>query len=130
VRLFSTILRKEADAFYLVTPAEKMRIHVDDAPFMAVLLEVWGSGRDQRLQFTTNVGDTVIADGEHCIRIAFAPETKEPAPYLHVRSALEARISRNVFYQLADIAVPGEGTLADRLGVWSEGRFFPLESPP
>ena len=128
--MFSTILRKEADAFYLVTPAEKMRIRVDDAPFMAVLLEVGGEGRDQRLQFTTNVGDTVIADGEHRIRVEFARETEEPAPYLHVRSGLEARISRNVFYQMADIAVPGEGILADRLGVWSEGRFFPLESPP
>ena len=130
VRLFSTILRKEADAFYLVTPAEKMRIRVDDAPFMAVLLEVGGAGRDQRLQFTTNVGDAVIADGEHCIRVEFARETEEPAPYLHVRSGLEARINRSVFYQMADIAVPGEGNLADRLGVWSEGRFFPLESPP
>jgi uncharacterized protein len=47
-----------------------------------------------------------------------------------VRSGLEARINRNVFYQMADIAVPGEGNLADRLGVWSEGRFFQLESPP
>jgi hypothetical protein len=78
------------------------------------------------LQFTTNVGDTVIADGEHCIRVEFACETEEPAPYLHVRSGLEARISRNVFYQLAELAVPGDDAFADRLGVWSAGQFFPL----
>jgi uncharacterized protein len=128
VRLFSTILRKEMDGFYLVTPAEKMRIRVDDAPFLAVLLEVEGAGLDQRLQFTTNVGDTVIADSEHRIRVEVANGTEEPAPYIHVRSGLEARISRNVFYQLAEIAVSGEGEVADRLGVWSAGQFFPLGS--
>jgi hypothetical protein len=129
VRLFSTIMRKEVDGFYLVTPAEKMRIRVDDAPFLAVLLEVQGMGPDQRLQFTTDVGDTVIAGSEHRLRVELAGETEEPAPYIHVRSGLEARISRNVFYQLAEIAVPDEGEFADRLGVWSEGQFFPLGSP-
>src|SRR5690348_12756812 len=119
VRLFSTILRRDTDGYYLVTPAEKMRIQVDDAPFLAVLLEARGSGHEQRLVFTTNVGDEVIADEEHPIRVVCAADTGEPAPYIHVRGGLEARISRAVFYQLADIAVPGQQD--SELGVWSAG---------
>jgi hypothetical protein len=129
VRLFSTILRKEPDGFYLVTPAEKMRIRVEDVPFMAVLLDVQGRETGQQLLFTTNVGDTVTADDEHGILVELAHDTGEPAPYIHVRAGLEARIARNVFYQLVEIAVPGEGALADQLGVWSRGRFFPLGKP-
>jgi hypothetical protein len=124
VRLFSTILRRDADEYYLVTPGEKMRIRVEDVPFLAVLLDVRGSGRNQQLVFTTNVGDEAIADAGHRIRVESAPETGEPAPYIHVRSGLEARISRSVFYQLADIAVPGEHD--GELGVWSAGVFFPI----
>ena len=126
VRLFSTILRKDPDGFHLVTPGEKMRIRVDDAPFLAVLLRVDGEGENQRLIFTTNVGDETVAGAANPIRVETNTETGEPAPYVHVRRGLEARISRNVFYQLADIAVPGTGAYAGQLGVWSEGRFFPL----
>lgn len=124
VRLFSTILRKEPDGFHLVTPVEKMRIAVEDVPFLAVLLDVRGSGREQRLIFTTNVGDQVWADGEHSMRVQQSSEG--PMPYIHVRSGLEARISRSVFYQLADMAVPGDGEYRGQLGVWSSGLFFPL----
>ena len=128
VRLFSTILRKDADGYYLVTPAEKMRIRVDDAPFVAVLLRSEGEGRDQRLVFTTNVGDDTIAGAENPIRVETDAATGEPSPYVHVRRGLEARISRNVFYQLADMAVAGEGEHRGKLGVWSEGKFFLLGS--
>ncbi|MDE1984929.1 MAG: DUF1285 domain-containing protein [Alphaproteobacteria bacterium] len=126
VRLFSTILRKDEDGFHLVTPAEKLRIKVDDAPFLAVLLHSEGEGEDQRLTFTTNVGDEAVAGPEHIIRVNTDPVTQEPAPYLHVRSGLEAKIARAVFYQLADLAVPGDGADRDVLGVWSGGVFFPL----
>jgi hypothetical protein len=129
VRLFSTILRKDPDGFHLVTPAEKMRITVEDAPFIAVLLDVAGSGRDQRLRFTTNVGDEVVANVQNPLRVETNPDTHEPAPYVHVRRGLEARLARPVFYQLADLAVPGEGRHAGFLGVWSEGVFFPIGRP-
>jgi uncharacterized protein len=123
VRLFSTILRKDPDGFHLVTPAEKMRIEVEDAPFMAVLMRAEGEGRAQRLVFTTNVGDETVAGPDNPIRVETNPDTEEPAPYVHVRGGLEARISRSVFYQLADMAVPGERGV---LGVWSGGKFFAL----
>ena len=124
VRLFSTILRKDDDGFHLVTPAEKLRIKVDDAPFVAVLLQAEGEGAGQRLIFTTNVGDEAVAGPLHPIRVETDPVTQEPAPYLHVRGGLEAKIARAVFYQLADLAVPDAHR--DHLGVWSCGAFFPL----
>jgi len=125
VRLFSTLLRKDPDGFHLVTPAEKMRITVGDAPFMAVLLRVEGEGKDRRLIFTTNVGDETVAGPDNPIRVETDSETGEPAPYVHVRRGLEAKISRAVFYQLADLAVPSAAE-AGVLGVWSEGAFFAL----
>ena len=126
VRLFSTILRKDPDGYYLVTPAEKMKITVEDAPFMAVLLRTEGEGRDQNLVFTTNVGDETVAGADNPIRVVTDPGTQAPLPYLHVRRGLEAKIARPVFYQLADLAVPGEDGV---LGVWSRGVFFPLGTP-
>jgi hypothetical protein len=71
----------------------------------------------------------VVAGAENPIRVETDPETDEPAPYVHVRKGLEARISRAVFYQLADLAVPGEGEHAGYLGVWSGGYFFRLGRP-
>ncbi|MGH6872235.1 MAG: DUF1285 domain-containing protein [Rhizomicrobium sp.] len=129
VRLFSTILRKDGGDYVLVTPGEKMRIRVEDVPFLAVLLHVEGAGRSQRLIFTTNVGDETVAGADNPIRVETNPQTLEPAPYVHVRRGLEARIARAVFYQLADMAVPGEGACAGQLGVWSEGAFFSLGRP-
>jgi uncharacterized protein len=125
VRLFSTILRKDPDGYVLVTPGEKMRIRVEDAPFLAVLLRE----DEGRLIFTTNVGDETVAGPDNPIRVETHPDTGEPAPYVHVRRGLEARISRTVFYQLADMAVPGEDKYAGQLGVWSGGMFFALGRP-
>jgi hypothetical protein len=126
VRLFSTILRKDGDDYVLVTPAEKMRITVEDVPFTAVLMDTEGEGRQQRLIFTTNVGDVTVAGADNPIRVETDPVSEEPAPYVHVRRGLEARIARAVFYQLADLAVPGESGM---LGVWSGGVFFPIGRP-
>ena len=126
VRLFSTILRKDPDGFVLVTPAEKMRIVVEDAPFLAVLMDVRGEGRNQTLAFTTNVGDETVAGPDNPIRVEIDPKTEEPAPYVHVRKGLEARLSSAVFYQLVDLAeLDGDGFL----GVWSGGVFFRLGRP-
>ena len=124
VRLFSTLLRKDAEGYVLVTPAEKLRITVEDAPFQAVLLDVAGEGSGQMLSFTTNVGEVTMAGTEHPLRVVIDPQSGEPSPYVHVRAGLEARLSRAVFYQLADLAVPGPQE--NMLGVWSAGHFFTL----
>ena len=123
VRLFSTILRHDEDGeHYLVTPVEKIRVEVEDAPFVATLLHVHGSGREQVLQFETNVGDMTEAGPEHFLRFDTDAATDQPAPYVHVRARLQALIARSVFYQLVDL---GE-VVGDDFGVWSHGEFFSI----
>jgi len=128
VKLFSSILRYDDDGcYYLVTPVEKWRIEVEDAPFVAVVVEVKGVGEQQVLSFTTNISNNVDADPNNRIRIEFDPVTKEPKPYIHVRSGLEALISRNVFYDLVGMAEAHSVNGKNVFGVWSAGEFFPLE---
>lgn len=118
VRLFSTILRREADGrFALVTPVEKLDIDVEDAPFVAVEVKSEGEGDSRRLAFRLNTGDPVVAGPERPLRLA-------ARPYLTVRGGLEALIARPVYYELAELAL-AEG--ATPPGLWSDGAFFPLE---
>ncbi len=127
VRLFASILRRDADGHhYLVTPVEKWRIQVDDAPFLAIWLDAAGAGRDQVLSFTTNVGDTVIAGPDHPLDVEYRAPNGEPAPYLHVRGRLRALLTRAVFLELIEL---GEERRTDRgrdYGVWSQGQYFRL----
>ena len=130
VELFSTVLERDADGVYwLITPAERGRITVDDVPFMAVALERSGDGPDQELIFRTNVGDFVTADAAHPLRIETDPATATPRPYILVRKRLEARLTRPVFYSLVDWGVEERVGGATRFGVWSKGTFFPLDPP-
>lgn len=126
VRLFSTIMRRDGDDYFLVTPVEKVGIKVDDAPFVAVAVEVQGSGEQQVLRFTSNVEDQVDAGPEHPLRFEVDPKTQEPSPYVHMRSNLEALIHRNVFYQLVELAEPQQIDGQQWLGVWSGGIFYPI----
>ncbi|HBT57064.1 MAG: proteophosphoglycan precursor [Pseudomonadales bacterium] len=127
-QLFSTILRLDQDArYYLVTPVERWAIQVDDAPFVAVRLSVSGEGEQQQLLFHTSLEDEVPLDGEHPLRVELDPQSGEPSPYIRVRANLDALISRTVFYELADLAVEAEVAGVQRIGVWSGGRFFPID---
>ena len=100
VRLFASVLRLDPDGFHLVTPVEKLKITVEDAPFIAVRVDRVG----ETLRFVTNVGDEIEAGPDHAIRVAADPQTGEPQPYLHVRRGLEAKLSRPVFYELVEMA--------------------------
>jgi hypothetical protein len=123
VRLFSTILRREPSGSYvLVTPAEKLDIEVEDAPFVAVEMKSDGEGRARNLAFRLNNDDLIVADAEH--RLHFANGNEGPHPYLHVRGGLEALVTRSVYYELAELAL-ADG--AEPPGLWSGGVFFPLE---
>ncbi|MDV3442545.1 DUF1285 domain-containing protein [Metapseudomonas otitidis] len=130
VRLFSSIIRRDGDDYFLVTPVEKVGITVEDAPFVAVSVEVSGEGERQVLRFVTHVEDEVEAGAEHPIRVVTDPVTQEPSPYVHVRANLEALIHRNVFYQLVELAVVREIDGRRWLGVWSGGEFFPIGEEP
>ncbi|HVF94343.1 MAG TPA: DUF1285 domain-containing protein [Sphingomonas sp.] len=123
VRLFSSILRREADGSYvLVTPVEKLDIVVEDVPFVAVEMKAAGDGAEATLAFRLNTGDLVTADRDHPLR--FAAGDDGPRPYIAVRGGMEAVIARSVYYELAERAAPGDRGVA---GVWSAGTFFPLE---
>ncbi len=122
VRLFSTILRREADGRYvLVTPVEKLDIAVEDAPFVAVEMKAERDGADARLAFRLNTGDLVTAGADHPLR--FTGGEDGPRPYLHVRGGLEALVARSVYYELAERALADDAATP---GVWSDGTFFPL----
>ncbi|MGP6089063.1 DUF1285 domain-containing protein [Antarctobacter jejuensis] len=122
VRLFSSILRKDMDDYFLVTPVEKVGITVEDAPFVAVGFAVQGQGESQVLTFETHVGDVAEAGPEHPIRVERDPETGEPSPYVLIRANLEALIDRKSFYRLVDLGTHHDGWF----GVWSGGQFFPI----
>jgi uncharacterized protein len=135
VCLFASVLKREDDgSFWLETPAERGRIQVEDAPFMAVEMDWVGCGRDQRLTFRTNVDELVTAGPEHPIRIAHDILTCEPTPYLRVRGSqaapVEARICRAVYYELVALAEPCQARCRRMLGVWSCGQFFALGEVP
>jgi hypothetical protein len=126
VRLFSTILRKDGDSYFLVTPVEKVGITVDDAPFVAVDFDVSHAGADQVLTFESNVGDRFEAGPDHPIRVVRDPQTGEPSPYILVRSNLEALIDRKSFYRLVDIAAHQDHAGESWFGVRSAGEFFAI----
>lgn len=118
VRMFANIMKFEDGRHYLVTPVEKIGIEVEDSPFIAVDVDI----RDDRVSFTTNIGDSVTLDPDHPLSIEGTAE--EPRPYVEIRGGLRARIDRKSFYRLAEAATAGPD---GRLGIASAGRFFPLE---
>ncbi len=126
VRLFSTVLRREADGSHvLVTPVEKLEIEVEATAFRVVEMQSEGEGKARRLAFQLDTGDAVILDAGHPLRLI---ETEQgPSPRLLVRHGLEAALARPVYYELAEIAL-AEGN--EPSGVWSSGTFFPLEAQP
>ena len=120
VKLFSSILRRDGDDYFLVTPVEKVGITVDDAPFVAVDFNRKGDD----LVFETQVGDVAVAGPDNPIRVVRDEVTGEPSPYVLIRANLEALIDRKSFYRLVDI---GEEEVVDGVawfGVRSSGAFF------
>ncbi len=123
VRAFSTLLRREEDgSFLLVTPFQKLTIEVEDAPFVAVEVANEGRGKGRKLAFRLNTDHLVVADKGHALR--FPNDSKNPQPYLHVRSGLEAVIARPVYYELMELALEENG---EPFGLWSSGAFFPID---
>jgi len=126
VKLFSSILKREGDRYFLVTPVEKVGIIVDDAPMLAIDFDVEGDGAAQRLRFYTKTEDEVVASAENPIRVVRDAVTGEPSPYVHVRSGLEALIDRKSFYRLIELGVHAPHDGQSWFGLWSEGCFFPV----
>ncbi|MGE4250092.1 MAG: DUF1285 domain-containing protein [Parvibaculaceae bacterium] len=124
MKLFASVLRHDEDGkYYLVTPVEKCGIRVDDAPFLAIRMSVEGKGREQVVSFETNTDDFVTIDAAHPMRVAVEAGTDGLKPYVLVRGRLEALVSRALFYDLVALGVV-EG---EWFGVWSAGRFWPMQ---
>jgi len=128
VKLFASILRREDEEYFLVTPAEKLRIEVEDVPFIATLVERVEADGQQAIVFTTNVGERIVADHEHAIRVEIDADSNAPRPYVHVRDGLDALISRSAFYDLLKLAQENERDGAGYLSVTSLGEEFELGS--
>jgi hypothetical protein len=130
-KLFSTVLRRdEAGDYWLITPAERGRITVEDAPFVAVEIKTEGEGQDQRVSFRTNFDDWVTAGPDHPLRVSLDALSEETTPYILIRDRLEARVARSVFYELVELAVERTTPQGIELGLWSERVFFPLGAMP
>lgn len=126
VKLFASVIRKDGDDYFLVTPVEKIGIRVDDAPFVAVDFDIAGEGADQVLTFVTNVDDEAAAGPDHPIRVIRDPETGEPSPYILIRRNLEALIDRKSYYRLVEAGAVEAVAGARMFGVRSGGVFFPF----
>ncbi len=122
VKLFSSIIRKDGEDYFLVTPVEKVGITVEDAPFVAIDFDRVGAD----LRFVTNVEDQVVAGPDHPIRVERDAQTGEPSPYVLIRRNLEALIDRKSFYRLVDLGEVAQWEGDDWFGVWSSGVFFPI----
>jgi hypothetical protein len=126
VKLFASVLTREPDGGYaLVTPVERGRVEVEDAPFLAVEVTPRGKGREQLLIFRTNLDEIVTAGPEHPLRVATAADGG-PAPYILVRGGLEAKLTRAVFYELVELGHEEQVAARRQFGVWSGGAFFAL----
>jgi len=126
VKLFASVLKREGDKHFLVTPVEKVGIVVEDAPFLAVEMKTSRGDSGQVLQFRTNVDDWVTAGPGHALRFELQSETGGLKPYLHVRRDLWAKVTRTLFYDLVTLGeernVEGRGMF----GVASMGQFFAM----
>lgn len=128
VKLFSSILKREDDRYFLVTPVEKVGLVVEDAPFLAVELQVTSgaSGEGRILRFRTNVDDWVEAGPDHALNFVPEPETGGLKPYLHVRRGLWAKVTRALFYDLVELGEEREVGGRIMFGVSSHNQFFPM----
>ncbi|USE33736.1 DUF1285 domain-containing protein [Endozoicomonas sp. SCSIO W0465] len=127
VRLFASVLRHDDDGhYYLVTPVEKVRIQVDDVPFIAVSAEVRDGSNGPEYLFSTNVGDEVVLDREHPLQMMKHKATGELVPYIRVRDRLNALVNRNVFYQLIEEAREVDAGGGIELKISSQGRDYSL----
>ena len=127
VKLFGSVLRLQTDGnYFLITPQLKYPIRVDEAPFQAVELKRQGVGREQKLIFRTNLDEVVIADSSHPIHVRIAADG-QPSPTVEVRDGLRAKITRSVYYELAQMVVDEDDKEnGETLGVYSSGVFFAL----
>ncbi len=136
VQLLSRIMRKDGSDYYLVTPHEKLKISVEDVPFVVVMMDIERTAGDhQDIHFSTDLGDCFTLSAEHPLLFRF-DDKGDPTPYVLVRHNLYARLARSVYYELMDHLVEFDDALSGEqvhktsehpqgeFGIWSAGTFF------
>ena len=126
VKLFASVLKREGDKYFLVTPVEKCGIAVDDAPFMAVEMRLEDGTAGRVLNFRTNVDDWVACGPDHALRFEPEPDTGGLKPYIHIRRDLWAKVTRALFYDLVELGEEREVEGQLMFGVVSGGAFFAM----
>ena len=126
VRLFASVLKREGDHYFLVTPVEKIGIVVEDAPFLAVEMRREDTASRPRLHFRTNVDDWIACDAAHALRFEREEGSGGLKPYLHVRRDLWAKVTRALFYDLAELGEERDVNGERLFGVASGDDFFPM----
>ncbi len=126
VKLFASVLKREGDNYYLVTPVEKCGIRVDDAPFLAVEMNVEDGADGHVLNFRTNVDDWIACGPQHRLRFEPEADTGGLKPYLHVRRDLWAKVTRTLFFDLVELGEERDVEGTAMFGVSSMGEFFPM----
>jgi hypothetical protein len=126
VKLFASVLKREGDKYFLVTPVEKVGIVVDDAPFLAVEMSASEGEAGRVLRFRTNVDDWIAAGPDHALRFETQPETGGLKPYLHVRRDLWAKVTRALFYDLVALGEERDVQGTTMFGVFSRDEFFAM----
>jgi hypothetical protein len=126
VKLFASVLKREDDKYFLVTPVEKCGITVDDSPFMAVEMKIEEGAAGRMLHFRTNVDDWVACGADHALRFEPEPNTGGLRPYLHVRRGLWAKVTRALFYDLVELGEEREVAGEEMFGVSSGNQFFTM----
>ena len=124
VKLFASVLKREEDKYFLVTPVEKVGLVVEDAPFLAVEMRAEHGPQGQILHFRSNVDDWVECDTQHVLRFVTEPGTGGLKPYLHIRRELWAKLTRPLFYDLVALGEEREIEGRRMLGVASKDAFF------
>jgi len=112
-----------------VTPVEKIKLEVEDKPFLIVDFSIAGRDKEQIISFKTNTNDHFLLDEHHPLRVEIKSSTKEPSPYVLVRENLEGLLSRNVYYKLVNISVTRKLKHKKIVGIWSRNQFFELGEP-
>ena len=126
VKLFASVLKREGDKYFLVTPVEKCGIIVEDAPFLAVELRAEQADHGRVLHFRTNVDDWVACGRDHVLRFEREAQTGGLKPYLHVRRNLWAKVTRALFYDLVELGEERDLGGERMFGVASAGEFFAM----
>ncbi|MGB1201603.1 MAG: DUF1285 domain-containing protein [Cognaticolwellia aestuarii] len=120
VKLFASVLKKEQDDYYLVTPVEKIKIIVEDAPFVLTQWQ-WQAQDEQTMVVATNLDDEFVLNNEHPVTINCQDQL-----YVTVRRNLTAKVHRNVYYQWVDLAQSNQTPQGTELFFTSAGQRFSI----